>query len=136
MLRMRWPERSQRFTLSEQEFFQGYSTYLHGLAEGRIKHVFTWLKSNTSRFGENSEVLALFRTFDSLAKDLRRSVQLCGSKCSSCGLLCLDHKQHDGPHNCMTTHRCPERCGFMDQHEEEFIPDCDLPYVNLSAVFT
>jgi hypothetical protein len=126
-LRISWPERVQRFSLDESEFLLQYKSYLEQLAEARINHVFSWLKANTARFGEKSEVLTLFRAFDTSCKELRRSIQLCGSKCSSCGLLCLDHKQHEGTHNCMTSHKCPNACGFAEQHEGHDIPACDLP---------
>lgn len=113
--------------MGETEFILQYGNYLQGLVDARIKHVYTWMKANTTRFGENAEILALFRTFDMHSKELLKSVQLCGSKCSSCGLLCLDHKQHEGMHNCMTSHKCPEACGFADQHEKGDVPACDLP---------
>jgi hypothetical protein len=126
-LRISWPKRAQRFSLGELEFLLQYKGYLEQLAEARIKHVSSWLKANTTRFGENPEVLTLFRAFDTSCKELRRSIQLCGSKCSLCGLLCLDHKQHEGAHNCMTSHKCPDACGFAEQHEEDDIPACELP---------
>lgn len=111
--------------MAEQEFLTGYNQYLAALTEARIGHVQAWIDANSSRFGEKAEVTALRRTFDQLSKDLRMSTVLCGSKCSNCGLLCLEHKQHDGDHNCLTDHKCPELCGFTDQHEEGI--GCDLP---------
>jgi hypothetical protein len=111
--------------MTEREFVDGYNDYLRILAEARVTHVRDWIAANTSRFGEKAEVTSLRRTFDQLSKELRASAVLCGSKCFSCGLLCLEHKQHEGDHNCMTDHKCPEICGFADEHEEDVA--CDLP---------
>ncbi|KIM24943.1 hypothetical protein M408DRAFT_224544 [Serendipita vermifera MAFF 305830] len=125
-LRLGWDLRQERYTMAESEFITGYNGFLRLLVEARIDHVQKWVEVNTSRFREKAEVTTLLRAFDQLSKDLKASVVLCGSKCSSCGLLCLGHKQHDGDdHNCMTDHKCPEPCGFEEQHEE--IIGCDLP---------
>jgi hypothetical protein len=124
-LRISWPNRSQRFSLGESEFLLQCNQYLQQLAEARIEHVSNWLNANTRRFSGNTEVVAFSEAFHTDCKELRRSIQLCGSKCSSCGLLCLKHKQHEGVHNCMTSHKCPNPCTFAEQHEED-VPACDL----------
>ncbi|PVF92927.1 hypothetical protein CPB86DRAFT_144289 [Serendipita vermifera] len=126
-LRLSFKKREERFQVGEEHFFKELSAHLHYLAETRIQHVSQWLKVNTERFGEKGEITGLFRTFDAHAKELRANVILCGSKCSSCGLLCLEHKQHVGKHNCQTSHRCAHLCGFIDQHEVSEIPECDIP---------
>jgi hypothetical protein len=123
---------SNRFQLGEVQFFKSISSYLHHLVEMRIQHIAKWLAINTERFGNQGEITLLFRTFDTHAKELRASVILCGSKCSSCGLLCLEHKQHTGKHHCQTSHRCSHLCGFIDQHEGSEIPECDIPLVSSS----
>jgi hypothetical protein len=128
-LRLTFTRRDERFQIGEDMFFRELSSHLHYLVETRILHVFQWLKVNTERFGEKGEITVLFRAFDAYAKELRASVVLCGSKCSSCGLLCLEHKQHTGKHNCQTSHRCSHPCGFIDQHEGSEIPECDIPFV-------
>jgi len=126
-LRKGWEHLGDRYSeaMSERRFVDGYNDYLQSLVEWRTSQIRAWIEANTSRFGDKAEITALRRTFDQLSKELRASVVLCGSKCSSCGLLCLEHKQHDGDHNCNTNHMCPELCGFIDQHEEAV--GCDLP---------
>ncbi|KAG8783755.1 hypothetical protein FRC15_004586 [Serendipita sp. 397] len=126
-LRSGWKDRLTRFSTGEEKFIELYNVYLHDIAEERIKLVHSWLSANTTRFGEKAEITSLFRTFDKLAKELRLSVLLCGSKCSSCGLLCLHHKQHEGEHNCMTSHKCPDICSFTQQHTDSDSPACGLP---------
>jgi len=122
---MRWENKKERYSMTERDFVDGYNDYLRILAEARVTHVRDWIAANTSRFGEKAEVTSLRRTFDQLSKELRASAVLCGSKCFSCGLLCLEHKQHEGDHNCMTDHKCPEICGFGDEHEDDVA--CGLP---------
>ncbi|PVF98362.1 hypothetical protein CPB86DRAFT_825740 [Serendipita vermifera] len=126
-LRMSYPGRDARYRIGEADFFKGLSSYLVNLVEARLKHVSQWLTANTERFGEKGEITVLIRTFDAYSKELRASVTLCGSKCSSCGLICLEHKQHTGKHHCQTSHRCVHPCEFVDQHEEAEIPECDIP---------
>ncbi|KAG8834730.1 hypothetical protein FRC17_007454 [Serendipita sp. 399] len=126
-LRATWKDRVKRFSMGEETFIEGFNAHLRNLAEDRIKVVNAWLTANTTRFGEKAEVTSLFRVFDKLAKELRQSVILCGSKCTSCGLLCLDHKQHEGDHNCMTSHKCPDICSFTPQHTDSELPACGLP---------
>jgi hypothetical protein len=128
-LRMGYTKRGERFSVPDGHFFNELSTYLYSLVENRLMHVSKWLTANTQRFGERGEIAGLVRTFDAYSKELRASVALCGSKCSSCGLLCLEHKQHMGKHDCKTTHKCAFPCEFLDQHEDAGIPECDIPLV-------
>jgi hypothetical protein len=117
----------KRFEIKDSDYLHDLSTHLNKAAEARISHVRQWLKANTVRFGDKAEVSALLREFDSMAKEIRSSVALCGSKCSYCGLLCLEHKQHDETHDCQTDHKCPEVCGFSDQHNDGPVPACGMP---------
>jgi hypothetical protein len=117
--------------MTEEDFILGLRNYLQDIATSRIEHVLQWLKVNTERFGEKAEITVLFRSFDTCAKELRQSVTICGSKCSSCGLLCLEHKQHEGDHHCNTSHECPHICSFTDQHIRTDIPACGISYVLL-----
>jgi hypothetical protein len=128
-LRMGFQGRDARYQIGEADFFKGLSSYLVNLVEARLKHVSQWLTANTERFGEKGEITGLIRTFDNHCKELRASVTLCGSKCSSCGLVCLEHKQHTGKHHCQTSHRCVHLCEFVDQHDEAEIPECEIPFV-------
>jgi hypothetical protein len=114
--------------MQEDEFFRMLTSYLQSLVNNRIEHVNEWLKMNTERFGGKAEIITLFRDFENFAKELRTSVALCGTKCSSCGLLCVEHKLHDGPHDCRTTHKCAQICSFLDQHDASTsFPPCGMP---------
>jgi hypothetical protein len=126
-LRTSFPEYFDRFKMQEDEFFHRLTTYLQSLVNSRIEHVNEWLKMNTERFGGKAEIITLFRDFENFAKDLKAGVALCGSKCSSCGLLCVEHKLHDGDHDCKTSHKCPQICSFVDQHSISDFPPCSMP---------
>jgi hypothetical protein len=126
-LRTSFPEYLDRYDMQEDEFFHLLTNYLQSLVNSRVEHVNEWLKMNTERFGDKAEIITLFRDFENFAKELRASVALCGSKCSSCGLLCVEHKLHDGHHDCKTTHKCPQICSFVDQHSISDFPPCGMP---------
>ena len=115
--------------MPEEEFVAAFNLYLLDLADGRVQQVRTWLEQNTSRFAQHADVQALFRNFQELAKELKSGVALCGATCSSCSLLCLSGRQHDGAHDCHTSHKCPHACEFVDQHDGMPVPACDMPYV-------
>lgn len=126
-LRRTSPGYFDRFEKKEDVFFQSLAAYLQSQADIRVSHVRCWLMLNTERFKGNSEVVAMLRRFEDLARELKAGVMLCGSKCSSCGLLCLEHNQHDGLHDCKTSHKCAQICSFVDQHEISDIPSCSVP---------
>jgi len=129
-LRASWGESGNRFKTTEEEFLAAFNRYLLDLADARVQQVRTWLKQNTSRFAQHADVQALFRSFQELAKDLKSGVTLCGATCGSCSLLCLSGRQHDGAHDCHTSHKCPHACEFVDQHDGMSVPACDMPYVH------
>jgi hypothetical protein len=127
-LKMQWNKRLDRFNFNEDEYLEQYQAFLQGLADQRIRYVRHWLSVNTARFGDNIEVTGLLRRLESLAKELKAAVTLCGTTCSSCGLLCLEQKYHHArKHDCMTSHRCYRLCEFREQHTESLPPECDLP---------
>jgi hypothetical protein len=128
-LRRRFPEYFGRYQMQEEEFFSRLTKFLHSVATNRIDHVHEWLKVNTERFSGRSEIIKLFRDFESLSKELRANVALCGCKCSSCGLLCVESKLHDGGHDCKTGHTCPEICSFVSKHNilSAEDPACGMP---------
>ena len=128
-LRSSWGNRYNRFRMTEEEFLAAFNRYLHDLADARVQQVRTWLEQNTSRFAQHADVQALFRSFQELAKELKGGVALCGATCGSCSLLCLSARQHDGAHDCHTSHKCPHACEFVDQHDGMPVPACDMPYV-------
>lgn len=128
-LRSSWGDSHNRFRMTEEEFLAAFNRYLHDLADARVQQVRTWLEQNTSRFAQHADVQALFRSFQELAKELKGGVALCGATCGSCSLLCLSARQHDGAHDCHTSHKCPHACEFVDQHDGMPVPACDMPYV-------
>jgi hypothetical protein len=128
-LRSSWSDRHSRFKLTEAEFLAAFNQYLLDLADARVQQVRTWLEQNTSRFAQHADVQALFRNFEELAKEMKGGVALCGATCSSCSLLCLSRRQHDGAHDCHTSHKCPRACEFVDQHNGMPVSACDMPYV-------
>jgi hypothetical protein len=126
-LRKGWGERLSRFEMDEDEYLLRYNAYLQSRAGTRITYVRQWLRDNTIRFGEKTEIHALMRRFEGLAKELEAAVVLCGASCSQCGLSCLEQKYHTGSHDCKTLHRCPKLCAFVERHTGEEIPSCSIP---------
>jgi hypothetical protein len=125
-LKVQWNERLRRFYLKEDEFLEQYNTFLQDLADKRICYVRRWLSINTSRFGNRIEAAGLFHRLEKLAKELKAAVTLCGTTCSSCGLLCLEQKYHTKKHDCVTYHKCHGPCEFREQHTEMLTPECKL----------
>ena len=129
-LRQLWPQRLDRYKASEADFISGYNEFLQGLVKERLDLVGGWLQANTARFGKHSEVQSLMRAFKEHGEELKGSMLLCGSRCGSCGLFCLEMRRHEGEHDCKTTHRCPHPCERLAQHEDinmDSPPLCRLP---------
>lgn len=101
----------KRQGLMDLEWHSLLASHLLDLATSRIALVRLWMESNVARFpSEHNDVQALRRAFEQLSLDLVAGVTLCGMKCKSCGLLCVDSKRHEGDHNCATNHQCLETC--------------------------
>jgi hypothetical protein len=126
-LRSNWKGHHDRFKNSEEDFLTAFNQHLLTIADARIGQVRTWLEQNTTRFAQHPDVQTLFRRFDELAKELKDHIVLCGAACGSCSLFCLKVRQHDGAHDCHTTHKCPRACEFNDQHDGPPVPVCDMP---------
>ena len=129
-LRKLWPKRLDRYKASEADFISDYNEFLQGLVKERLELVGGWLQANTARFGEHSEVQRLMRAFKEHGEEIKGSTLLCGSRCGSCGLLCLEMRRHEGDHDCKTTHRCPHPCERLGDHEDidmDHPPLCQLP---------
>jgi hypothetical protein len=115
-LRGSWDQMTSRQNVDDSEWTLDLAQYLTHLVDLRAAHVDTWLKSNIQRFqAGNSSIEELRRTFDSAVIDLRASVQLCRSQCSSCNLLCIQSRFHEGNHNCLTIHECIHDCTFCQR---------------------
>jgi len=113
-----WPERLNRHKTTEADFISGYNEFLQGLVEERLELVGRWLQVNTARFRKHSEVQDLMRAFRRDGEQMTASTLLCGSRCGSCGLLCLEMRRHEGEHDCGTTHRCAHPCERLADHED------------------
>jgi hypothetical protein len=133
-LRRGWDSRLRRYSMTEQDYLSAYQIYLEKITSSRVELVHEWLKVNTSRFAENAEIKILFRTFEDLVKELKTAILPCGASCSTCSLLCLEQRHHEGRHDCATNHMCPKLCGFVDQHGGSVIPPCGMPSVSLQFI--
>ncbi|KAA1477854.1 hypothetical protein DENSPDRAFT_625472 [Dentipellis sp. KUC8613] len=108
-----WDRASLRQHQSDNEWVQELATHLNALADMRIDHVREWISVNVSRFQANhASVEDLRRTFNNASVELKASVQLCKAQCSTCQLLCIQGRLHEGAHNCKTAHKCIHDCGF------------------------
>jgi hypothetical protein len=129
-LRQLWNGRLDRYKLEESDFISRYNEFLNSLVKGRLDLVGGWLQVNTERFSDHSEVQALMRAFREHAEEMKGTNVLCGARCSSCGLLCLEMRRHEGDHDCKTSHRCPQPCELLGQHSDidmDHPPTCQLP---------
>ena len=125
-----WPGFGKRDEELETGWMESLCTFLQDLVDRRIMHVQAWVDSNLSQYnGSNAAIEELRRALDTISVELKRSVQLCKTRCSSCYLLCLGIQFHEGVHDCSTDHRCPIPCQFSGEHYDEPDP-CALPYAS------
>jgi hypothetical protein len=127
MLRRGWNLHLERYKMGEANYMQAYKEFLSNTVKSRIEYVQEWLQINTARFHDNPDISSVLQYYDELKKELQMSIIPCGATCSNCGLLCLDQRLHNGPHDCRTNHKCPNLCEFADKHEDDTVPSCDIP---------
>ncbi|KAI5994325.1 hypothetical protein EDD15DRAFT_788468 [Pisolithus albus] len=119
-LRKSWDQHETRQHLADNEWADSLSQYLEQIINLRIDHVHEWLTQNLSRFQTgHASIEELRRTFENATVDLRSNIQLCRLQCSSCQLLCIQNRFHDGPHNCRTDHVCIHQCDFCKESTGE-----------------
>ena len=119
--------------MPESEFLGEIQAYLTGLINLRVNHVRSWSNCNLGRLqGDHTVVEDLRRRFDNMVIEMKTNVQLCGSQCASCYLLCIRSRLHEGDHSCNTDHKCAYNCGFC---EDEF-KLCSTRYVIFSLFGT
>ena len=115
-LRDSWDQINTRQHVDDSEWTSDLVQYLTRLVDLRAAHVDKWLKLNVQRFQTgNASIEELRRTFDSAIIDLRASVQLCRSQCSTCNLFCIQSRLHIGGHDCLTSHECIHDCTFCQR---------------------
>ncbi|KAJ7117660.1 hypothetical protein C8R44DRAFT_791229 [Mycena epipterygia] len=114
-----WDQLDRRPYTTDAEWTPELSTYLDGLAELRIQHVYEWISSNLSRFkSSHANIEMLRRVFETTIVDLRANVEICGTQCANCHLKCLLSRRHEStvPHNCRSSHQCLRPCDFGNEH--------------------
>ena len=115
-LRESWDQADARQHVDDSEWVSDLTQYLTHLVDLRAARVDKWLKLNTQRFQTgNASIEELRRTFDSAIIDLRASVQLCRSQCTTCNLFCIQSRLHEGSHDCLTSHDCIHACTFCQR---------------------
>ena len=103
--------------ISDSEWVVELVSYLNASVDSRINHVQSWLDCNLRRFeASHASIEDLRRIFEIMVIELRTNVQLCGAQCTSCNLLCIRSRLHEGEHNCNTNHRCAYSCGFCEDN--------------------
>jgi hypothetical protein len=123
-LKSSWPASERRHEFSDECWIADLDLYLEDLAQRRIEAVEAWIRTNTARFSDNTASIdPLNREFRRLANTMKASLQLCKMKCSSCYLFCTRPRHHEGNHNCLTAHHCPNSCQY--EHSETL--GCGLP---------
>jgi hypothetical protein len=112
-----WDQATQRQYRDDSQWHSDLVQYLTHLVDLRVTHVKNWLESNVQRFdGVHASIEELHRTFNSAVIDLRASVEICRSQCSSCSLICVrSNRSHKDGHDCSTNHRCIHRCSFCER---------------------
>jgi hypothetical protein len=121
--------KTKRQHIVEADYLDALNKHLRIIAKIRIRKVQDWVKANIARFpSDQSDVGKLITQFEKLKKELMHSIDVCGSRCEHCRLLCLRPKHHDGEHNCTTDHRCVHSCA-LDRERP-----CGFPYVKLASL--
>ena len=94
-LREDWNTDLERQQTPEAEYVLALAAHLQRLVAARILHVGEWIESNVSKFSsEHAEIQSLRRQFETLSRKLSAEVEICGMKCSSCELRCVEGKRH------------------------------------------
>ncbi|KAI0290685.1 hypothetical protein BC826DRAFT_1176746, partial [Russula brevipes] len=110
-----WNPTTPRQSIPDSEWAAELTSYLNSLVDLRVKHVRSWLDCNTMRFqGDHAAIQNLHRRFDNMVIEMKTNIQICGAQCSSCHLLCIHSRFHEGDHSCNTTHKCAHICGFCE----------------------
>ncbi|KAI0058500.1 hypothetical protein BV25DRAFT_1964893 [Artomyces pyxidatus] len=126
-LQQSWDQFSSRQLVPDVDWTSELSLYLNSLVDMRVEHVREWMASNLSRFqASHASVEELRRSSDSAFIDLRTNVQICKAPCTTCNLLCISSRQHEGPHDCHTNHTCSHSCSFCIEDSGEGKP-CSMP---------
>ena len=121
-----WSPSVPRQFMPESEFLGELQAYLTGLINLRVNHVRSWLNCNSGRLqGDNTVIEDIRRRFDNMVIEMKSNVQLCGSQCASCHLICIRSRLHDGSHSCNTSHKCAHKCG----HCKDGLEQCGTWYV-------
>ncbi|KAF8306079.1 hypothetical protein DL93DRAFT_2065742 [Clavulina sp. PMI_390] len=110
-LRANWPSPPKRQLVSEKDYLEALNKHLRTIVKIRQRRVQDWIKANIARFpADQPDILKLRLQFEALKKEMMAGVEVCGSSCEHCALLCLRPKGHGGEHNCTTDHRCIQIC--------------------------
>jgi hypothetical protein len=129
-----WDRANQRQHVDDSTWHSNLTQYLTHLVDLRVAHVDNWLESNVQRFeGDHASIEELRRTFGNAVIDLRASVELCRSECSSCNLVCVrSSRVHRDNHDCLTNHKCVHNCTFCERDALPTMP-CGQTYVRLHS---
>ncbi|KAA1477853.1 hypothetical protein DENSPDRAFT_787266 [Dentipellis sp. KUC8613] len=115
-----WEGTSLRQYRPDSDWLQDFASHLNTLVDMRIDHVREWISVNVSRFqASHASIEDLRRAFNNACVELKAGVQLCKAQCSSCQLLCIQGRLHEGAHNCKTNHKCIHDCGFCAKDSGE-----------------
>ena len=108
-----WVPAIPRQHIPDSEWVGEFASHLRGLIDLRVNHVRDWLFANLERFHSSHASLEdLVRRYESLVIEMKANVQLCRALCTSCHLLCIRRRLHDGDHSCQTSHKCEHTCEF------------------------
>ncbi|KAI0250894.1 hypothetical protein BJV78DRAFT_1275616 [Lactifluus subvellereus] len=114
-LRDSWSISAPRQSVPDSDWTTNLASHIGGLVDLRVNHVRLWLDSNLERFqGGHAAIEDLRRRFDNMVIEMRTNAQLCRVQCTSCHLLCVRSRLHDGDHSCETTHKCVHDCAFCE----------------------
>lgn len=130
-LRRSWSNYESRFDLEDvpdATWVDELDRHLEEQAEHRIEHVRAWIGANTARFTADVTNFAdLYREFENQTVSLKTNSKLCKMECSSCQLVCLLPRHHEGNHDCETSHQCLRFCSFANEHLQDEMKDCGMP---------
>ncbi|CAG8493935.1 13962_t:CDS:10 [Dentiscutata erythropus] len=107
-------------------WFNHLGKFFKYIVERRVLRVQEWFTQNTDKFPQdNSDVVIGRYAVEQEMNKLTILWTLCGLTCNDCNLKCLENRDHEGGHNCLTDHTCHTTCQFTEAHiDKNHIPLC------------
>ncbi|CAG8440721.1 9944_t:CDS:10, partial [Cetraspora pellucida] len=111
---------------NDTTWFDRLEKFFKYIVKRRVLRVQEWFNQNTVKFPQdNNDVMIGRYAMEQEIAMLTSFWELCGLTCNNCYLKCLNNRDHEGAHDCLTNHECHTNCQFVEAHiNENPIPKC------------